>query len=502
MTEIPDKSLSRYRRNQMYVRINLDITPSEKFLLGLFVFLSVMFLFITFLDWAYDDPFITFRYARNLVAGYGFVYNPGEQILSTTTPLFTLLLAFIHPFTTDIHIQATLIGVVSLIMGGLSLFNLSRSWDALLVGWTGLLLYTSFPLLARTLGSETPLYLALCIATYTFYARRNYIYTAIFAGMATLTRPDGIIVAIILAVDYLIRRRKLLPWRPFLIFTGFLAVWGIFAWIYFGSPLPVTLFAKQRQGAMLISQGFILGFPSIVKEYLSWPYVLQIVLAIIGLFYALLKKRDWIPFFAWPILYFLAYSLLGVSGYFWYYAPLVPGFVIATGLGLLAIRDLFSPLISGGSIWLDRSINALIGSLVLIMLITNVSNLYQLSRQNDNRYAIYRASGEWLRENSNPVDKVGALEVGIIGYYSQRTMIDFAGLIQPEVAERLAPESTYEDVAIWAVESYQPDYLVLQEGLFPNLEQTYTSRFCTPVQRFSGDYYQYPWNLEIHKCDN
>lgn len=40
-----------------------------------------------------DDPYITYRYAANLRAGLGFVYNPGEQVLSTTAPLFAILLA-------------------------------------------------------------------------------------------------------------------------------------------------------------------------------------------------------------------------------------------------------------------------------------------------------------------------------------------------------------------------------------------------------------------------
>ena len=40
-----------------------------------------------------DDAFITFRYARNLLAGQGFVYNAGQRVLGTTTPLYTLLLA-------------------------------------------------------------------------------------------------------------------------------------------------------------------------------------------------------------------------------------------------------------------------------------------------------------------------------------------------------------------------------------------------------------------------
>jgi len=40
-----------------------------------------------------DDAYITFRYARNLANGVGFVYNAGERVLGTTTPAYTLLLA-------------------------------------------------------------------------------------------------------------------------------------------------------------------------------------------------------------------------------------------------------------------------------------------------------------------------------------------------------------------------------------------------------------------------
>ncbi|MCB0187901.1 MAG: hypothetical protein KDE31_26715, partial [Caldilineaceae bacterium] len=40
-----------------------------------------------------DDAFITYRYAENLATGQGFVYNAGERLLGTSTPLYTLLLA-------------------------------------------------------------------------------------------------------------------------------------------------------------------------------------------------------------------------------------------------------------------------------------------------------------------------------------------------------------------------------------------------------------------------
>lgn len=46
-----------------------------------------------------DDAYITYRYARNLLSGNGFVFNPGEPILVTTPPLHGLLLAILGAVT-------------------------------------------------------------------------------------------------------------------------------------------------------------------------------------------------------------------------------------------------------------------------------------------------------------------------------------------------------------------------------------------------------------------
>src|SRR5207253_3151866 len=39
------------------------------------------------------------RYAQHIAAGQGFVYNAGEHVLGTTTPLYTLLLAALVKIT-------------------------------------------------------------------------------------------------------------------------------------------------------------------------------------------------------------------------------------------------------------------------------------------------------------------------------------------------------------------------------------------------------------------
>jgi len=43
----------------------------------------------------FDDAFITFRYARNLAEGHGYLYNAGDWVLGTTAPLFGLIASLI-----------------------------------------------------------------------------------------------------------------------------------------------------------------------------------------------------------------------------------------------------------------------------------------------------------------------------------------------------------------------------------------------------------------------
>ena len=502
MSEFPRNTITNYVRNLVKLKIDISISARDRILLAIYLIVGAVIIFVAFINWAYDDPFITYRYAQNIAEGIGFVYNPDERILSTTTPLFTLLLAFFHLFTPEVHQIANLIGAISLVSGGLLLFDLSRSWNSPLVGWAGLLLYPTFPLVVSTLGSETPLYLALCIGGFAFYAREKYLLTAILTAFACLARPDGVLVPIILSIDYIIRRSNQVPWKSVLLFSIILISWGVFAWIYFGFPLPVTLAVKQQQGLMEISQRFAEGFFTILQGYLNKQYILMVILAFTGALYAILKRRVWNLFLIWTILYFIAYSILGVSRYFWYYAPLVPGFVISIGLGVMAIGDFLSKAGNDGFKFRTQLSRILPSALLIFMLWVNVSNLWQMRTQIDNRFLVYKEIGKWLNVNTSSEDNIGLLETGIIGYYSRRSIVDFAGLIQPQVSQKLTPDSTYEDAAIWAVEDYDLDYLVLHDGLYPRLETDYIKQYCVLVREFEGEQYHYPRNIEIFRCHN
>jgi hypothetical protein len=74
------------------------------------------------------------------------------------------------------------------------------------------------------------------------------------------------------------------------------------------------------------------------------------------------------------------------------------------------------------------------------------------------QYPAYRPAGEWLAANTPLTATVGVTEVGIMGYYSRRLMLDFLGLLDAEVSDALAAG----DMAR-AIYLRQPDYVVFSD---------------------------------------
>jgi hypothetical protein len=451
-------------------------------------------LFWFFRAHGYDDPYITYRYASNLAHAAGFVYNAGERILSTTTPLYTLILAVVGLAGAPIPLASNLVSCLSLGFGGLAFWYLGVSAQSQAAGTAALLLYPLFPLLIGTIGAETALYNALILWAFLAYAREQAIWAAVLLALATLVRADGVLAVGVIALDLLVRRRSP-PWRAMLTYAAVLAPWFLFAWMYFGAPLPATLAAKQRQGLMAISEPFFAGLLRQARDdYWRYPvYRGHFALAAVGLCFGLVRRHFWLLIVGWSLLYVAAYSALGVTSYFWYYGPVIPGFVALVGLGVQAVYQLIARfagrlLAAGAAVLLS-----------LAMLYPQTAGVRYFIEHPDARLRSYQAAGEWLRAQTSPESSVGALEVGVIGYYAQRRMIDFAGLLQPEVALRLAPTTTYDDAAIWAIQQYQPDYIVLRPESLPRLAQDGgLQQRCRLVHSVADPAYVTP--LQIYAC--
>jgi hypothetical protein len=411
--------------------------------------------------WGNDDPFITYRYADNLLAGQGFVYNVGEQTLSTTAPLYALLLAGLGLIWSDLPPLSNALSALALVVGAACLWGVSRSHGKGTAGLIAGFLYALTPLMLLTFGAETCFYLMLVLAGLYAYSRSRLFLTAGLLAVAAMVRPDAVVAAVAVGLVHIVRVRSV-SWQPVILYAGLVGAWYAGLWLYFGSPLPITLLVKQQQGQMDISTRFGAGFLDLLAGYGRQPlYWLHGALAVVGLVQIVTKARHWLPLLTWTALYLLAYTLLGVSRYFWYYAPLMPAFAVLVAEGTMVL------LRSVSRIKMPRLVLiAATGLVLLVLLAPQMSGVIWASWRDDPRLEVYTEIGQWLEANTPPQASVGALEVGIIGYYARRTMIDFAGLIQPDVARRFTSTTTYQESTAWAIQTYQPDYVVLHAEAF------------------------------------
>jgi len=429
-----------------------------------------------------DDPYITFRYANNLLAGHGFVYNVGQRTLSTTAPLYAILLAGLGLIWSNLPTLSNVLSALSLVLGAAFLLNLSQDRGHRATGMIAALLFSLSPWMLVTFGAETCFYVMLILAGLYAYDRSRLTLAAGVLALAAMVRPDGLIVGVTLGLYHLVRRRPV-PWRPVILYAGLLGGWYVGLWFYFGSPVPTTLLAKQQQGQMAISTQFGVGFLDLIREHSHQPlYGLHGILALVGLAMVVRKVNYWLPLLAWTLLYFLAYTILGVSKYPWYYAPLVPAFVVLVAEGVVALTrrlartTLPRPLLMGFT-----------GLLLIALLAPLLAGTARAGWRTDPRLEVYRDIGQWLDAHTPPQASIGVLEVGIIGYYAHRRMIGFAGLIQPDVARWLTPTTTYQDSAAWAISTFQPDYVVLHHGAFSSApENDWFWTAYAPVHHFAN----------------
>ena len=190
-----------------------------------------------------DDAFIVYRYAWNLAHGAGFVFNPGERVEGVTCFLWTLALA---PFSLAGPVLPRVAPVLTALCGlGVLLLVFKRSGSLAAM----ILLATMPAFLYWSVGAlETVPFTLLVAAAIGDHAREvedeaRFPRSAVWLGLATLTRPETPVIAAALALDRLARRRRdLAAWAGILL--AFVVPFLLFRRLYFGDWLPNTYYAK------------------------------------------------------------------------------------------------------------------------------------------------------------------------------------------------------------------------------------------------------------------
>ena len=462
-----------------------------------------------------DDAYITFRYARNLLSGLGFTYNPGEFIQGTTTPLYTLLLTFFGFFAGGpsapfpwiallLNTAADTLTVFLLIKFG-QVLDRPAAGPAAGAVW----MIAPFSVTFAVGGLETSFYILLLTASAYFYLVRRYRITALLASLALITRPDALILAALLIGDRFRARyqkyrgtagkekifsRQLL--QEIFIFLLPLIIWYGFAWLYFGSPIPHSVTAKTMAYRLSPASALtrllqhyatpFLGQHTFGTRWIPIGLVLYPFLALVG------SRKAWkvnpraLPWLLYPWLYLTVFAAANPLIFRWYLTPPLPAYFLSIMIGA---ENLLRTIFRRGQ---TRQFKdgpkglILIASLVLILPFLLTLQGWTLKPDHGpNRPApkmawfkvelLYHRAADLvitdLREAGRQAGPWGPVlaagDVGVLGYVTGLPILDTVGLNSAQALEYYPlPESAYlinYAVPAELILDNLPDYLIILE---------------------------------------
>ena len=414
-----------------------------------------------------DDTYITMVYARSIAQGRGFTFGLNDHpTLGTTTPFNTLILAALYALfpQADAAGVAVALSVICWIatswlwfLGGgiLGLNRLERLFIALLV------LIETTTWIAH-LGMETWLFVFLLTLCVMAYFRGALVLTGVLIGLLFLTRGEGILLAPLIGLHLLSQRRGWLR-RGLRIALGgaiVLLPWFVYAALTFGSIFPSTLAAKSAQVDLGFTQPFVIYMAYVfVGEWSNLGFVVVtpwLLLFVGGLVYAIRARRKLLLLPAWALLFVVGYGILRIPTYKWYALPVMYVVTVFAGLALAGIAPLVVRLAK--SLKPERTqqvgLIAACAALALIAAIILPKNIPN-SPVGDWRHDVYHNLAEWLDSNTPPESSVAYVEIGLLGWYGQRRVVDLLGLTNPELIPAVK-QGDFER----AIEIAQPDVLI------------------------------------------
>ncbi|UCE40497.1 MAG: hypothetical protein JSV17_13725 [Candidatus Aminicenantes bacterium] len=419
-----------------------------------------------------DDAYIVLTVAKNAATGQGWAFNKGERINSSTYALNTFVAIIAHwLFPSHVTDFMHVVSNLALLAMALMLLHFLSKRVGSLAGFVCGLLFLIDPVIRQSFGMETPLFLALAVAS-TISFDRDSKFTGLLLGLLILARPDGVLLAGILIAVRLYKKRKL-PWMEIAGLLLVLVPWLFFSTIYFHSVVPHTLQAKIAQGASGLWSGpisFFGGFIHSLQLYFHEPVLAALILVFLAIpggltLLGIHSYFRWLP--VWAAFHMGVYFLLGVPGYFWYFAPAFLVMDMAIGTGVLALSKFVQKKIPSTN-KLIRNIGisaaAVAMTALLFMIVWNVSSTVLMDAPE--RIGTYREIGRWINSNTRPEVTVSSVEVGALGYFSERRILCPYGLVSnPEVAKYLKIGTSLDWLGL-----LKPDILILRQKMWDRNE--------------------------------
>jgi hypothetical protein len=419
-----------------------------------------------------DDAMISMRYAWNLSHGSGLVWNPGEYVEGYTNPLMTLLMSLPSLVLDKVNavLAVQVVGVAFVLVNAFLITLIAEHFvpgqerfRRLFLVFAFLCALSYYPLVYWTLmGMETGLLavlLSLGILSALRYAAdqrpAHGVLLSISLGLAFLTRPDTLVLAVPIFVYafFVARKSERSPsLYTLLAMVGLYAVFVVgqelFRWGYYGEWLPNTYTLKVSN----------IPFTSRIENGIKFvtPFLKEVsvllILAGAGLVFAFRREKLFLVSIFVALVCYQVWAGGDVSINWRLLSPAVPIMLV---LGVHGIFLALQHQVSGASVERENSLRTSTSLrqhvpgfaaclLVFVMLLSvNLRFLPEVAmlrdftdvRVNEERVNIALA----IERFTKPDATVGVFDAGAIPYYAGRPAIDFLGKADHRIA-RLAPD--------------------------------------------------------------
>ena len=389
-----------------------------------------------------DDAWIHQVYARNLGTRFEFSFFAGQPSAGSTSPLWAILLSIGYALRIDFRVWTILLGILFLGASGWMTQRVTAhlTENARIAAWFAplLVLLEWHMVWASVSGMEILLFVFLALALVeSFFAQRSAIYLGLVAGLLTLTRPEGVILALLIGVGLLYQQRRSLFSVRTVRSLGLYALTFLVLltpYLYFnlqtsGTFLPNTFYAKGAEYAALTTQSnFFARWLAMYRQ----PLIGAQLLLLPGLFYGAFifaRQKDWARLLPalWIVLLPALYAWrLPVEYQFGRYVmPIIPFVMI---YGIVGTKFLFEKI----PLRLLRRVWGMTIAVLLLVFLVLGANLYAQSVAIINCEMV--AAAKWTAANVPAGATIAAHDIGAQGYFDpQHPMLDLAGLVSPEV---------------------------------------------------------------------
>ena len=419
-------------------------------------------------DYTPDDTYIYLQYAKNIARGEGFSFNAGEPSYGITGPLWVLLIAGGTKLGLDPYIVAKTLDVLFASLAIIAFYALAFAVIrdrvfALLAAW--MFSFDAWFLRWSASGMETSLAVLLAIIAVWYAYTKEYVVASFVAVILTLVRPEGALLFVVILLDALLNARdRTVRWRALagsvLMYGMILSMWLVFAYAYFGSVVPNTLQAKSTSLASLPVLWFT-TFSSL--KILGATQVVPLLLLILGIAvtvrhygWRIIKEEG--VFVLWIVALPVLYILLSVQVISRYLVLLIPFVVIygVWGIKRLELTAVISPQRSLLMLLVVAGISLVQNQYVYRSRVVPHMNNFTMGMSECLKPIAY-----WLRSNTPQDATILTPDIGMLGYVTERTVYETAGLVTPAIKKAFRGASYDEGMAQRRYEHVlRPDYIV------------------------------------------